>query len=338
MTKLNLISTSIQAKTNAFATLSSRHHAARKSPANATNVSKWMRWGLGLGLLLTSALAQAGDYNFDGSAVPGCTLQNLQYSCADTRSARPGLSKQSKESKEGSTPQDSITVATGYSVDGNLNAASVILAKDSFLTGNLRVASTLAMAQGASVGGNVDAGGTVTMDANTSIGGNVKAAGSVTAAAGGHIAGDASATPLTLAADAIIDGAVHGTAVTMAARAAVAGAVDATTVTLAEKASIRANVTGTTVTLARSAYLCGDVTASSEVTLAADTYVSGNVEGTAVTMGANAYVRGTATVYSGAPVTLAAGAHVGANTSKARDSAACQGNHLALPWGVVQPG
>jgi MSHA biogenesis protein MshQ len=328
MTKSNFISTSIHVKTHAFATLSSRHRAARKSPAFAMNTPKWMRWGVGCGLLLTSVLAQAADYNFDGSAVPGCTLQNLQYTCADTRSAR---SAQTKEAPS----QDNITVASRYSVNGNLSAASVILAKDSLLTGSLTVASTLAMTEGASIGGNVDAGGTVTMAANTSIGGNVKAAGSVTAAAGGHIAGDVSASTVTLAADATIDGAVRGTAVTMAARAAVAGAVEGTTMTLAEKASIRGNVAGTTVTLAQSAYLCGDVKASSEVTLAADTYVSGNVEGTAVTMGANAYVRGTATVYSGAPVTLAAGAHVGANKVAAPDSTACQNNNLAPPWGVM---
>jgi cytoskeletal protein CcmA (bactofilin family) len=328
MTKLIFVPASNHVDNHAFAKLSSLHEAAQKSRGDFMTASKRVRWWVGCGLLLTSALAQAGDYNFDGSAVPGCTLQNLQYTCADTRSAR---SAQTKEPPG----QDNITVASRYSVNGNLSAASVILAKDSLLTGSLTVASTLAMTEGASIGGNVDAGGTVTMDANTSIGGNVKAAGSVTAAAGGHIAGDVSASTVTLAADAAIDGAVHGTAVTMAARAAVAGAVEGTSVTLAEKASIRGNVAGTTVTLAKSAYLCGDVKASSEVTLAADSYVSGNVEGTAVTMGANAYVRGTATVYSGAPVTLAAGAHVGANKVTARDSTACQNNNLALPWGVV---
>lgn len=244
---------------------------------------EWKRWGISLILLLAGATANAAAFNFNGSAVDGCSLNAKTYTCASSPS----------------TKADTIQINSKYTVIGNLVGASAVFSSDARLTGNLNVVGTVTMAASASVSGDLYAGETVAMAANASVGGNVTAGETVTMAAGVHVEGNVKGTTVSLAAKGVVKGSVSGTTVSLAEGGSIGGSIlEATTVSLAANATVFGDVNATgTVSLAAKGCVRGNVWAATTVSLAANAIIAGNVvAGTTFSLAEYAYVGGSVTV------------------------------------------
>lgn len=244
---------------------------------------EWKRWGISLILLLAGATANAAAFNFNGSAVDGCSLNAKTYTCASSPS----------------TKADTIQINSKYTVIGNLVGASAVFSSDARLTGSLNVVGTVTMAASASVSGDLYAGETVTMAASASVGGNVTAGETVTMAAGVHVEGNVKGTTVSLAAKGVVKGSVSGTTVSLAEGGSIGGSIlEATTVSLAANATVFGDVNATgTVSLAAKGCIRGNVWAATTVSLAASATIAGSVvAGTTFSLAHNASVGGTVTV------------------------------------------
>lgn len=243
----------------------------------------------------TNAGAASTSVNFNGGAVPGCTLSANTYACAsfplvnstDTMVIATDYTVNVKGgaafgSNQGLTMSGTATL----NVSGDLNIGDIKQASLSVTGGNL-------ISSGAFTIGNQ----AQTITANISAATMTLGSGSTTS-----IKGTASATgAVTIGSHCTIAGPVSGSTITTDSPVTINGNVTATSsFTLASGSTVSGNIVAPTVTLQSSnSTVTGSITARSSLELGSSDTVNGDVSaGNLVLDASNAIVNGNATVTS----------------------------------------
>lgn len=288
---------------------------------------------VGLFFYLSTGMAQAATFNFNGVDVSNCARSGAQYTCGNLSMA----------------DTDVIVIANGYGVTFN---SSLIMTYNQGLrmsgsaaltaTGNLDIKdinpSNLKV-----TGGSLTAeGGTFSMGAQAqTIIANIAATTIKMGGSAVKVTGSISAKGLVeIASGSTITGAIGGNIVNiLPANSQIEGDITAkTTLTIGSGSQIKGNLAAPTIDLKASGLVVtGDVTALKSLTIASGNAINGNVEGGNVTLdAANGYITGNALVDH---ITLGSWTHVDQTiTCKAYTPAnpcSCVTNNSGWPAGSV---
>ena len=288
---------------------------------------------VGLFFYLSTGMAQAATFNFNGVDVSNCARSGAQYTCGNLSMA----------------DTDVIVIANGYGVTFNssltmtynqglrMSGSAALTA-----TGNLDIKdinpSNLKV-----TGGSLTAeGGTFSMGAQAhTIIANIAATTIKMGGSAVKVTGSISAKGLVeIASGSTITGAIGGNIVNiLPANSQIEGDITAkTTLTIGSGSQIKGNLAAPTIDLKASGLVVtGDVTALKSLTIASGNAINGNVEGGNVTLdAANGYITGNALVDH---ITLGSWTHVDQTiTCKAYTPAnpcSCVTNNSGWPAGSV---
>ena len=288
---------------------------------------------VGLFFYLSTGMAQAATFNFNGVDVSNCARSGAQYTCGNLSMA----------------DTDVIVIANGYGVTFNssltmtynqglrMSGSAALTA-----TGNLDIKdinpSNLKV-----TGGSLTAeGGTFSMGAQAqTIIANIAATTIKMGGSAVKVTGSISAKGLVeIASGSTITGAISGNIVNiLPANSQIEGDITAkTTLTIGSGSQIKGNLAAPTIDLKASGLVVtGDVTALKSLTIASGNAINGNVEGGNVTLdAANGYITGNALVDH---ITLGSWTHVDQTiTCKAYTPAnpcSCVTNNSGWPAGSV---
>lgn len=248
---------------------------------------------VGLFFYLSTGMAQAATFNFNGVDVSNCARSGAQYTCGNLSMA----------------DTDVIVIANGYGVTFNssltmtynqglrMSGSAALTA-----TGNLDIKdinpSNLKV-----TGGSLTAeGGTFSMGAQAqTIIANIAATTIKMGGSAVKVTGSISAKGLVeIASGSTITGAIGGNIVNiLPANSQIEGDITAkTTLTIGSGSQIKGNLAAPTIDLKASGLVVtGDVTALKSLTIASGNAINGNVEGGNVTLdAANGYITGNALV------------------------------------------
>ena len=288
---------------------------------------------VGLFFYLSTGMAQAATFNFNGVDVSNCARSGAQYTCGNLSMA----------------DTDVIVIANGYGVTFNSSLAMTYnqglrMSGSAALTatGNLDIKdinpSNLKV-----TGGSLTAeGGTFSMGAQAqTIIANIAATTIKMGGSAVKVTGSISAKGLVeIASGSTITGAIGGNIVNiLPANSQIEGDITAkTTLTIGSGSQIKGNLAAPTIDLKASGLVVtGDVTALKSLTIASGNAINGNVEGGNVTLdAANGYITGNALVDH---ITLGSWTHVDQTiTCKAYTPAnpcSCVTNNSGWPAGSV---
>ena len=288
---------------------------------------------VGLFFYLSTGMAHAATFNFNGVDVSNCARSGAQYTCGNLSMA----------------DTDVIVIANGYGVTFNssltmtynqglrMSGSAALTA-----TGNLDIKdinpSNLKV-----TGGSLTAeGGTFSMGAQAqTIIANIAATTIKMGGSAVKVTGSISAKGLVeIASGSTITGAIGGNIVNiLPANSQIEGDITAkTTLTIGSGSQIKGNLAAPTIDLKASGLVVtGDVTALKSLTIASGNAINGNVEGGNVTLdAANGYITGNALVDH---ITLGSWTHVDQTiTCKAYTPAnpcSCVTNNSGWPAGSV---
>lgn len=248
---------------------------------------------VGLFFYLSTGMAQAATFNFNGVDVSNCARSGAQYTCGNLSMA----------------DTDVIVIANGYGVTFNssltmtynqglrmsgsaaLTATGNLDIKD-INPSNLKVTGGSLTAEGGTFSMGAQAQTIIANIAATTIkmgSNNVKVTGSISAKG-----------PVEIASGSVINGPISGTIVNiLAASTRIQGDITATTsLTIGSGSQVTGSLKSPTIDLKASGLLVtGDVEASNSLSIASGNGIKGNVDAGEVTLdSSNAYITGNAKV------------------------------------------
>lgn len=248
---------------------------------------------VGLFFYLSTGMAQAATFNFNGVDVSNCARSGAQYTCGNLSMA----------------DTDVIVIANGYGVTFNSSLAMTYnqglrMSGSAALTAtgnldikdinpsNLKVTGGSLTAEGGTFSMGAQAQTIIANIAATTIkmgSNNVKVTGSISAKG-----------PVEIASGSVINGPISGTIVNiLAASTRIQGDITATTsLTIGSGSQVTGSLKSPTIDLKASGLLVtGDVEASNSLSIASGNGIKGNVDAGEVTLdSSNAYITGNAKV------------------------------------------